>query len=80
MARSKEFEENVVLVICGDDGLPSGCLMVNSAVEFATRDAEEQAEHLHAVYVGIRVMTRTSISPEKLQRIADVSFKLLLKN
>ncbi|MNI29549.1 hypothetical protein D3C73_833690 [compost metagenome] len=45
----------------------------------AEYSAEDQAEHLHAVYVGIRVMTRTSIPREKLQRIADVSIQLLTK-
>lgn len=100
-------------VICGEEDSPSGCLMVNSAVELAMRDvevdvkttelfalseqlfkdiilwgqqegefssdynADDRANHLHAVYVGLRVMTRTSIGKEKLQRIADVSIKLL---
>ncbi|WP_342561062.1 TetR/AcrR family transcriptional regulator [Paenibacillus sp. FSL R7-0345] len=102
-------------VIFGDEDSPSGCLMVNSAVELAMRDADvdlkttelfvlseqlfkdiilwgqqngefnpdykasDQAEHLHAVYVALRVMTKTSMRKEKLQRIADVSSKLLSK-
>ncbi len=41
--------------------------------------AEDQAEHLHAVYVGIRVMTRTSIPTKKMQHIADTSIQLLTK-
>lgn len=117
--RSKTATEALQLifsfVICGEEDSPSGCLMVNSAVELAMRDAEvdlkttelftlseqlfkdiilwgqqdgefssdfnadDQANHLHAVYVGLRVMTRTSIRKEKLQRIADVSIKLLSK-
>ena len=98
----------------GEDS-PSGCLMVNSAVELAARDAdvdikstesfakaeqlikeiilwgqrdgeftsdydaEELAEYLHNVSVGLRVMARTSISKEKLNRIANMSMKLLKK-
>ncbi|KTD86659.1 TetR/AcrR family transcriptional regulator [Paenibacillus etheri] len=42
-------------------------------------DASDQADHLHAVYVGLRVMTKTSIRKEKLHHIADVSIKLLSK-
>ncbi|MNC23340.1 HTH-type transcriptional repressor ComR [compost metagenome] len=115
--RSKNATEALQLifsfVISGEEDSPTGCLMVNSAVELAMRDAEvdvkttelfalseqlfkdiilwgqqdgefsadynadDLAEHLHAVYVGLRVMTRTSIRKEKLQRIADVSIKLL---
>jgi TetR/AcrR family transcriptional repressor of nem operon len=117
--RSKTAAEALQLifssVIWSVDDSPSGCLMVNSAVELAMRDtevdikitdlfalseqlfrdiirwgqqngefstgfsAEDQAEHLHAVYVGIRVMTRTSIPTEKLQHIADTSIHLLTK-
>ncbi|MGW9019441.1 TetR family transcriptional regulator C-terminal domain-containing protein, partial [Priestia megaterium] len=97
------------------EGLPSGCLMVNSAVELAARDAdvdtkstksfaltehqlkeiilqgqrdgeftsnydaEELAEYLHNVLVGIRVMARTSVTKEKLHRIASMSIKFLEK-
>lgn len=117
--RSKTATEALQLifsfVICGEEDSPSGCLMVNSAVELAMRDAEvdvkttelftlseqlfkdiilwgqqdgefssdynadDLAEHLHAVYVGLRVMTRTSIRKEKLHRIANLSIKLLSK-
>lgn len=117
--RSKTATEALQLifsiVICGEEDSPSGCLMVNSAVELAMRDAEvdvkttelftlseqlfkdiilwgqkdgefssnynadDLAEHLHAVYVGLRVMTRTSIRKEKLHRIANLSIKLLAK-
>ncbi|MBE1442765.1 TetR/AcrR family transcriptional regulator [Paenibacillus sp. OAS669] len=98
-----------------DVDLPAGCLMVNSAVELAARDAEvdtrsikaftsaeqqlkeiiiwgqrdgeftsdydaeEMAEYLHNALVGIRVAARTSVSKEKLQRIANLSMKLLEK-
>ncbi|WP_342424008.1 TetR/AcrR family transcriptional regulator [Paenibacillus sp. FSL E2-0178] len=117
--RSKTATEALQLifsfVICGEEESPSGCLMVNSAVELAMRDAEvdvkttelftlseqlfkdiilwgqqdgefssdynadDLAEHLHAVYVGLRVMTRTSIRKEKLHRLANLSIKLLSK-
>ncbi|WP_310831958.1 TetR/AcrR family transcriptional regulator [Paenibacillus pedocola] len=117
--RSKNATEALQLifsyVISGEEDSPFGCLMVNSAVELAMRDAEvdlkttelftlseqlfkdiilwgqqdgefssdynadDLAEHLHAVYVGLRVMTRTSIRKEKLHRIADFSIKLLTK-
>ncbi|KHL97034.1 TetR family transcriptional regulator [Paenibacillus sp. IHB B 3415] len=117
--RSKTATEALQLifsfVICGEEDSPSGCLMVNSAVELAMRDAEvdvkttelfalseqlfkdiilwgqqdgefssdynanDLAEHLHAVYVGLRVMTRTSIRKEKLHKIANLSIKLLSK-
>ncbi|WP_438495270.1 TetR/AcrR family transcriptional regulator [Paenibacillus sp. IHBB 3054] len=117
--RSKNATEALQLifsfVISGEEDSPSGCLMVNSAVELAMRDtevdlkttelftlseqlfkdiilwgqqdgefssdynADDLAEHLHAVYVGLRVMTRTSIRKEKLHRIADLSIKLLTK-
>ncbi|WHY16927.1 TetR/AcrR family transcriptional regulator [Paenibacillus sp. G2S3] len=102
-------------IINGEEDTPSGCLMVNSAVELAMRDADvdlkstesftlseqllkdiilwgqkdaefnsdynadELAEHLHSVCVGLRVMTRTSVPKEKLHRIADLSIKLLYK-
>lgn len=98
-----------------DEDLPSGCLLVNSAVELAARDvdvdkkstqsfilteqtlkeiilwgqrdgeftsdydAEELAEYLHNVLVGIRVMARTSVTIEKLQRITNMSIKFLEK-
>lgn len=42
-------------------------------------DAEELAEYLHNVWVGLRVLARTSMAKEKLQRIADISMKLLEK-
>ncbi|XEC94813.1 TetR/AcrR family transcriptional regulator [Paenibacillus tarimensis] len=48
--------------------------------EFITDyDAEELAEYLHNVGVGLRALARTSIAKEKLHRIADVSMKLLKK-
>ncbi|WP_438350778.1 TetR/AcrR family transcriptional regulator [Paenibacillus sp. FA6] len=117
--RSETAEEALQLIInfmiYGEEDSPSGCLMVNSAVELAMRDAEvdskstesftlseqmfkdiilwgqrngefasaydvaELAEHMHAVCVGLRVMTRTSIAKEKLLRIANISIKLLIK-
>ncbi|GGG04515.1 TetR family transcriptional regulator [Paenibacillus albidus] len=117
--RSKNATEALQLifsfVISVKEDSPSGCLMVNSAVELAMRDtevdlkttelftlseqlfkdiilrgqqdgefssdynADDLAEHLHAVFVGLRVMTRTSIRKEKLHRIADLSIKLLTK-
>ncbi|MEH7749468.1 TetR/AcrR family transcriptional regulator [Neobacillus drentensis] len=117
--RSKSAAEALQFIfsfmIYGEENSPSGCLMVNSAVELAMRDADvdskstesftlseqllkdiilwgqeegeftseynagELAEHLHTVCVGLRVMTRTSISKEKLHRIANLSIKLLDK-
>ncbi|MFX3640039.1 MAG: TetR/AcrR family transcriptional regulator [Candidatus Pristimantibacillus sp.] len=117
--RSETAEEALQLIISfmiyGEDDSPSGCLMVNSAVELAMRDAEvdskstesftlseqmfkdiilwgqlngeftsdydagELGEHMHAVCVGLRVMTRTSIPKEKLHRTANLSIKLLTK-
>ncbi|MGG3466218.1 TetR/AcrR family transcriptional regulator [Neobacillus pocheonensis] len=98
-----------------DEDLPSGCLLVNSAVELAARDvdvdtkstqsfisaeqalkeiilwgqrdgeftsdydAEELAEYLHNALVGIRVLARTSVNIEKLQRITNLSIKFLEK-
>ena len=94
---------------------PSGCLIVNSAVELGTRDqevdtdllnhltkqsrcssrliqwgqregefssdhdAKEMAEYLHNISVGIRAMARTSTDKEKLNRIINVTMKLLEK-
>ncbi len=117
--RSKTATEALQLIfsfiINGEEDSPSGCLMVNSAVELAMRDtdvdlkstesfalseqlfkdiilwgqqdgefssdykADDLAEHLHSVCVGLRVMTRTSMPKEKLHRIADLSIKLLYK-
>ena len=117
--RSETAEEALQLIInfmiYGEGDSPYGCLMVNSAVELAMRDAEvdskstesftlseqmfkdiilwgqrngeftsaydavELAEHMHAVCVGLRVMTRTSIPKEKLHRTANISIKLLTK-
>lgn len=98
-----------------DEDLPSGCLMVNSAVELAARDVDvdtksirsftsteqklkeiilwgqrdgeftfdydagELAEYLHNALVGIRVMARTSVTKEKLHRVANMSIKFLEK-
>ncbi|MGE6629185.1 TetR/AcrR family transcriptional regulator [Bacillus sp. NPDC077027] len=42
-------------------------------------DAEELAEYLHNVLVGIRVMVKTSVPKEKLYRIAERSIKMLEK-
>jgi len=100
-------------MIYGNEDSPSGCLMVNSAVELAMRDADvdykatesftlaerlfkdiilwgqengeltsdydagELAEHLNAIGVGLRVMARTSIPKEHLQRTVDISIRLL---
>ncbi|MEK3775708.1 MULTISPECIES: TetR/AcrR family transcriptional regulator [unclassified Paenibacillus] len=94
---------------------PSGCLIVNSAVELGARDeevdnrslesfndtelmfeqiiqwgqrdgefasdhdAKEMAEYLHNISVGIRAMARTSTDKEKLNRIINVSMKILEK-
>ncbi|TYP79374.1 TetR/AcrR family transcriptional regulator [Paenibacillus methanolicus] len=43
----------------------------------STYDAEELAEYLHNVWIGLRVMARTSASKEKLHRITHMSMKLL---
>ncbi|MFD0695309.1 TetR/AcrR family transcriptional regulator [Paenibacillus sp. GCM10027628] len=103
------------LMIEGEEDSPPGCLMVNSAVELAARDADvdtksteafataeqllkdiiawgqrdgqfttdyeagELAEYLHNAWVGLRVMARTSVTKEKLHRIAQVSIKFLEK-
>ncbi len=117
--RSKTASEALQFIfgfmIDGDEDSPAGCLMVNSAVELAARDAEvdvkstkafttaeqllreiilwgqrdgeftsayhaeELAEYLHNVWIGLRVMARTSASKEKLRRITHISMKLLEK-
>ncbi|MNW31302.1 HTH-type transcriptional repressor ComR [compost metagenome] len=111
---AKEALQSVInIMIYGDENSPKGCLMVNSAVELAVRDAavneksvcaflkveqllkeiilwgqkegeftseydaEELAEYLHNVGVGLRSMLRTSIPIEKLQRIANMSMRIL---
>jgi TetR/AcrR family transcriptional regulator, transcriptional repressor for nem operon len=102
-------------MIAGEKDSPPGCLMVNSAVELAARDAVvdsksteafaaaekllkeiivwgqrdgqftteyeagELAEYLHNAWVGLRVMARTSVTKEKLYRIAQVSLKFIDK-
>ncbi|WP_426451267.1 TetR/AcrR family transcriptional regulator [Paenibacillus sp. S-38] len=115
--RSKTASEALQFIFSfmtdGDEDSPAGCLMVNSAVELAARDAEvdnkstksfttaeqllkeiilwgqregeftstynaeELAEYLHNVWIGLRVMARTSASKEKLHRITHISMKLL---
>ncbi|WP_058304186.1 TetR/AcrR family transcriptional regulator [Gorillibacterium timonense] len=115
--RSKSAKQALQIIfsfmILEDEETPPGCLMVNSAVELAARDAdvdskstrsftlaeqllkeiivwgqrngeftldkdaEELAEYLHNVWVGLRVMARTSISEEKLRRIANTSMEFL---
>ncbi|WP_342573041.1 TetR/AcrR family transcriptional regulator [Paenibacillus sp. FSL R5-0749] len=103
------------LMISEAEDTPSGCLIVNSAVELGTRDsdvdsrslesfndtermfeqiiewgqrdgefssdhdAKEMAEYLHNISVGIRAMARTSMDKVKLNRIINVSIKLLEK-
>lgn len=98
-----------------EEGEPSGCMFVNSAVEMACRDedvdakaigafekveqllvelvtwgqengefstqygAQELAEYLHNALIGIRVMARTSVPKEKLERISTMSMLLLEK-
>ncbi|MFC4809344.1 TetR/AcrR family transcriptional regulator [Paenibacillus sp. GCM10023250] len=48
--------------------------------EFTTNvDAKELAESMHNALLGIRVMSRTSVSREKLYRIVDQSMGLLQK-
>ena len=42
-------------------------------------DAGELAEYMHNVWVGLRVMARTSIRKEKLLRIAYLSMQLIVK-
>lgn len=111
---AKEALQSVFnIMICGEENSPTGCLMVNSAVELAVRDAavneksicaflkaeqllkkiilwgqkegeftseydaEELAEYLHNVGVGLRSMLRTSMPIEKLQRIASMSMRIL---
>ncbi|MGG4128868.1 helix-turn-helix domain-containing protein [Paenibacillus illinoisensis] len=106
MARSKEFEENVVLEkamkLFWEQGYEKTSIadlvehmgihrrslydtfgdkhtLFLKAMDRFHDKLSDQAEHLHAVYVGIRVMTRTSIPTEKLQHIADTSIHLLTK-
>ncbi|MEK4526648.1 MULTISPECIES: TetR/AcrR family transcriptional regulator [Paenibacillus] len=103
------------VMISAVEDTPSGCLIVNSAVELGTRDqevdnrslesfneaermfeqiiqwgqregefssdhdAKEMAEYLHNISVGIRAMARTSTEKEKLNRIINVTMKLLEK-
>lgn len=43
----------------------------------STYNAEELAEYLHNVWIGLKVMARTSASKEKLHRITHISMKLL---
>ncbi|WP_240421151.1 TetR/AcrR family transcriptional regulator [Paenibacillus periandrae] len=43
----------------------------------STYNAEELAEYLHNVWIGLRVIARTSASKEKLHRIIHISMKLL---
>lgn len=48
--------------------------------EFTTEyNAEVLAEYLHNVGVGLRVMVKTSMTKEKLHRIAILSMNLILK-
>jgi TetR/AcrR family transcriptional regulator, transcriptional repressor for nem operon len=42
-------------------------------------EAQELAEYLHNVLIGIRVLARTSASKEKLQRLANISMKFIEK-
>ncbi|KRF29343.1 TetR/AcrR family transcriptional regulator [Paenibacillus sp. Soil787] len=105
----------VGFLICGEENPASGCLIVNSTVELAARDADinsrsiemfsaaeklfkdiilwgqqdgeftseydagELAEYLHNVGVGLRVIAKTSITKEKLLRIAILSMQLIVK-
>ncbi|ALP36260.1 TetR/AcrR family transcriptional regulator [Paenibacillus sp. 28ISP30-2] len=105
----------VGFLICGEENPAFGCLMVNSTVELAARDADinnksievfstaeqlfkdiilwgqqdgeftseydarELAEYLHNVGVGLRVISKTSITKEKLRRIANLSMQLIVK-
>lgn len=43
----------------------------------SSRPAEELAEHIHSVMLGIRVLVRTSANKEKLHRIADAALDTL---
>ncbi|WCM60720.1 TetR/AcrR family transcriptional regulator [Paenibacillus polymyxa] len=46
--------------------------------EFTKRyEAKELAEYLHNTLAGLRVMVRTSVSKEKLQRIAELNLRIL---
>lgn len=48
--------------------------------EFASEfDAEEWAEYLNSVLIGLRVMARTSVTKEKLNHITNMTIKLLEK-
>lgn len=48
--------------------------------EFSSQhDAQELAEYLHNSLIGIRVMARTSVPKEKLERISTMSMLLLEK-
>jgi TetR/AcrR family transcriptional repressor of nem operon len=114
-AEALQFIFDYMIRLEVEEDLPSGCLMVNSAVELATRDADvdtksteafttaeqllkeiilwgqrdgeftsdydagELAEYLHNVWVGLRVLARTSVAKEKLHRIVNISLKHLEK-
>lgn len=48
--------------------------------EFTTDyEAKELAESLHNAMTGIRVMVRTSVSKEKIERIANQAMRILEK-
>lgn len=102
-------------MIYGEEDVPPGCMIVNSAAELAMRDGEvdakavcafekteellaeiitwgqqngefttdyeakELAESLHNAMTGIRVMVRTSVSKEKIERIAKQAMRILEK-
>ncbi|MGG4142518.1 TetR/AcrR family transcriptional regulator [Paenibacillus algorifonticola] len=112
---TEALQSIVGFMICGEENPASGCLIVNSTVELAARDADmnnksiemfsaeeqlfkdiilwgqqdgeftseydagEMAEYLHNVGVGLRVMARTSISKEKLIRIANLSMRFIVQ-
>jgi TetR/AcrR family transcriptional repressor of nem operon len=114
-AEALQFIFDYMIRLEVEEDLPSGCLMVNSAVELAARDADvdtksteafttaeqllkeiilwgqrdgeftsdydagELAEYLHNVWVGLRVLARTSVAKEKLHRIVNISLKHLEK-
>ncbi|WP_341280813.1 TetR/AcrR family transcriptional regulator [Paenibacillus sp. FSL H8-0537] len=112
---TEALQSIVAFLICGEEKPASGCLIVNSTVELAARDADmnnrsiemfsnaeqlckdiirwgqqegeftseydagELAEYMHNVWVGLRVMARTSLGKEKLLRIAYLSMQLIVK-
>jgi len=79
--RDKEVEEKTKEAFMQLENLLADCIRKGQqAGEFRSDyDAEMLAENLHNALLGIRVLARTSVSKEKLRRIADFSLAILNK-